>query len=124
MALTLEKFLPRLVIAVANILVLSSCGLLPSSGWGIRDDSERVLNARMEQIAEALNDHDAAALKALFSPYALEQAPDIDGGLEYLFSLFPDGGVTWTYSSSGYEGDRSDDRTADLLVANFDVSAQ
>lgn len=51
---------------------------------------------RMEQIAAALNSHDAATLKAMFSTGVLNQTPEIDRGLDYLLSLFPNGGITWT----------------------------
>jgi hypothetical protein len=40
------------------------------------------------RIGAAINDGDAAALKALFSPGAHEQASDIDAGLEYFLSFF------------------------------------
>jgi hypothetical protein len=102
-------------------VLLASCGLVPFGGSSIRDDRQ-ALDDRMEQIVEALDVHDADALKAMFSPHALAEAPDIDGGLEYLFSLFPDGGLTWKYTSSGFEGDRSGGRHTDLWVANYDVS--
>lgn len=63
---------------------------------GIYTSPYRIADARMEQIAEALNTHNAAALKAMFATDVLEQAPQIDEGLDYLLSLFPSGGITWT----------------------------
>lgn len=53
-------------------------------------------DARMEQIASALNSRDAAALTGLFSPHALDVAAELDERIDALLSLFPSGGVTWT----------------------------
>lgn len=51
---------------------------------------------RMVQIVEALNTQDAAALKGMFTDYALaEYSEEIDGGLDYLLGLFPNGDVIW-----------------------------
>jgi hypothetical protein len=82
----------RLVLgALASALGLAACSLLPSGPSVIHDDVLQRCDARMEQIAEALNNRDAAALKAMFSAQALEQATDIDDRLEYLLSFFPPG---------------------------------
>ncbi|MBN9141694.1 MAG: DUF5104 domain-containing protein [Micrococcales bacterium] len=77
----------------------------------------------MEQIGAALNDRDVAALKGMFSPYALGKAADIDAGLEYLLSFFPDGGVTWKLRTIGSEGQRSFGTRTDMLQAYYIVKA-
>jgi hypothetical protein len=51
---------------------------------------------RMAEIVDALNSRDAAALKGMFTNYALaEYSSEIDEGLDYLLSLFPNGDVVW-----------------------------
>jgi hypothetical protein len=81
------------------------------------------MDARMTQIADALNAHDAAALRATFSARAIEQAPDFDGGIEYLFSLFPEGGVTWDFRNFGSQGGSSNGQSFEMLLAYYIVSA-
>jgi hypothetical protein len=63
---------------------------------GIFIPPEFIADTRMEQIAVALDSHDAAALKSMFSTEVLAQSPEIDRGVDYLLSLFPNGGITWT----------------------------
>ena len=97
----MRKFL-SVVVALFCAVVLSSCALLPfGHGGGVFDDSLQTVAARMEQIGAALNAHDAAALKGMYSKRALEDAPDLDERLDDLVSLFPNGGVTWKWESSG-----------------------
>ena len=64
----------------------------------------------MQHIADAVNNHDAAALKTLFSSRAREMATDLDGGLSYFLSVLPTGPMTWKsegtpqcYERGGYE---------------------
>jgi hypothetical protein len=111
------------IVAFASALILSSCALLSGGSPEILVPDDQLTNARMEKIAEALNDQDAAALKAMFSPYALEQAVDIDERLEYVLSFFPNGGVTWEYRNVRMTGDRSDGKWTELLAAYYTVSA-
>ncbi len=89
------------VVAFICAVVLSSCALVPfgtphapETPDTLYVNTDHKADDRMQQIVDAVNDHDAAALKAMFSPRALEQATDIDEGLDYLLSLFPDGGLT------------------------------
>jgi hypothetical protein len=111
------------VVAFVCAVVLSSCSLLSGGSLVILANDRELANARMEQIADALNDQDAAALKAMFSPYALEQAVDIDERLDYLLSFFPNGGVTWEYDVVGGDSTRSDGKWTELLPAYYTVSA-
>ena len=48
---------------------------------------ERKADARMKQILESIKDNDKEALKSLFSNQALDEAIDIEGGMDYLFNL-------------------------------------
>lgn len=112
------------VVALMCAGVLSSCALLPfGHGGGVFDDSLQKVAARMEQIGAALNAHDAAALKAMYSKRALEQAPDLDERLDDLVSLFPNGGVTWKWDSSGSEGTNDYGQKTEMLDAFYKVSA-
>lgn len=97
---SMRKLLAGLV-ALACGLLLSSCFLLPFVLGPI--DREQA-DARMAQIEEAVNSHDAAALKALFSPHALDLAPDMDARVEYFLSLFPHGILSWESDALWAEG--------------------
>ncbi len=50
---------------------------------------DRVFNAAVDAFFEAVDARDADAIKALFSPNALEQAEDIDEEIEKLFAFYP-----------------------------------
>jgi len=80
----------------------------------------------MAEIVEAVNSQDAAALKGMFTEYALTKySAEIDDGLEYLLSLFPDGDVVW--EDPEYRPNASyayDDRKRTIVVGGlYDVSS-
>lgn len=105
------------VMALVTVVGLSSCGLLPGN-------DNRQADARMQQIADAVDNQDKAALKALFSNRAVEQATDLDQRLDYFLSLFPNGGLTWKRDAVGSEVDvNSNGRKTELLEAHYTVSA-
>ncbi|MCU1416723.1 MAG: hypothetical protein JWP32_897 [Schumannella sp.] len=111
-------------VALASALMLSSCALLPGGvPGGIYDDDHKQADARMEQIGAAVNSHDADALKALFSSRALEQATNLDAGLDYFLSFFPKGGVTWKRNTVDSEGKTDHGKNTELLSAVYKVSA-
>jgi hypothetical protein len=93
------------VVALGYVALLSSCSLLPIPIPG-NDDSKRQADVQMQQIADAVKNHDAAALKKLFSPGARAKATDLDSGLAYFLSIFPSGRMTWKIKSdeSGVTG--------------------
>jgi hypothetical protein len=110
------------LVALASAAVLSSCALLPFGHGGIVVDDSQQTDAAMKKIAAAMNDGDAAGLKALFSKRALEQAPDIDAGLDYFLSLFPNGGLTWERDGVGTIGTTGGGTTT-VLQGAYIVSA-
>lgn len=88
----------KLIIAailIITMLSLSSCiggsrvAMLNRAG-----DSGKA-EARCEQIVNAINSRDRDAIMAVFSETALSEAEDIDGGIDYLFSLFENDIETW-----------------------------
>jgi hypothetical protein len=110
------------VVAIFSVVLLSSCSLLPfGPAGGVNDNSNLRANAQMEKITAALNDQDAAALKAMFSPVALAKATDIDARLDYLLSFFPNGGVTWEREPGAAEGTLG--LGTELLKEYYKVSA-
>ncbi len=70
---------------VVSLLLLSSCDTV----FGIMNDltvtEEELAQSRMEQVVSALKDNDKDALKSLFSPKAINEADDFDGGVDLLF---------------------------------------
>jgi len=111
------------LIVLTCVGLLSSCSLLPSPHGGFVDTDEQVAAAQMQHIADAVKNHDAAALKKLFSARAREKAADLDGGLAYFVSAFPSGPVTWKTQGTGMTGDNDFPKRASELFGNYEVSA-
>lgn len=115
-------------LALLVVVLLASCSLIPSARSEapapLYVDSSQKARDRMEQIVEAVNDHDATALKAMFSSRALEQASDLDAGVDYLLSLFPDGGLTpnW-FNGPAAERQYKDGQLTEVLLVEYNVSA-
>jgi hypothetical protein len=112
------------VVALACVALLSSCSLIAGVPGTISDDSGQTANVVMGHIADAVNHHDAAALKELFSQRAREKAAGLDSGLAYFLSIFPSGITTW--KSEGPPGSSEDDdygKQAVELFAFYKVSA-
>jgi hypothetical protein len=107
-------------VAVAIVILLSSCGLLSDGRLTTYENDTRIADSQMQLIADAVNDHDAAALEALFSPHALELAAEIDTGLDYLLSFFPNGVVSWERDTLNSEGGLSNPK---VLKAYYTLSA-
>lgn len=103
--------------------LLSSCSLLPSHPGSIHDESYQKTDVQMQHIADAVRNHDAAALKKMFSPRAREKATDLDGGLTYFLSVFPSGPVTWKSEGNGESGDNVFFKKATELFGHYKVSA-
>jgi hypothetical protein len=79
------------VLAVA--LLLSSCSQFPLQFF--ESDRDRARD-RIDAIVGALENHDASALKAMFTEYArTEYSAELDAGIERLLLLFPEGDVEW-----------------------------
>ncbi|CAN5330462.1 hypothetical protein BH11ACT5_BH11ACT5_14080 [soil metagenome] len=107
---------------VACGLLVSSCGLLPFGG-GLFDTSHQKADAQMEDLAQALSEHDAEALEGMFSPYALQLAKDVDQSEEYLFSFFPIGEeITWQGNIVNVESHSRSGEKSELLQASYKVS--
>jgi len=65
-----------------------------------KSNDDELINARLEQIIEVIENSDKDSIKAMFSDDARDEAEDIDGGIERLFNLFPDGIDSWSQISS------------------------
>ena len=81
-------------------------------------------DARMEQIAAAVNNQDAAALKGMFSAYALERAPEIDKRLDYLLARFANGGMTWTQDKVDAYDHVESGKLTESLHGHYKVSVE
>lgn len=78
------------IVVIMSMLLLSSCIGGSRVAMLNRYDDSGIADARLEQIIEAINSKDRDAIVAMFSETALSEAEDIDGGIDYLFSLFED----------------------------------
>lgn len=75
-------------------LILNSCSL----GGGrlvISDDSDKIADARLEQIINDLLNSDKDSLKALFSKKALNEANNFENNMEYLLVFFRGKVIEW-----------------------------
>jgi hypothetical protein len=107
-------------VALACVVLLSSCSLLPKPPPVSGDDNpEQESSVEMQHIADAVKDHDADALKKLFSPLAREKATDLDGGLKYFLSFFPSGRMTWKLKGDASGGPQG----SEGVYASYEVSA-
>lgn len=108
-------------VALGCVGLLSSCALLPPGETG---DENQEADAAMQQIADAVKHHDAAALEKLFSPAAREKATDLDSGLASFLSAFPSGMKSWTDPNGGPSSASNNyDGFAEELYATYKVSA-
>jgi hypothetical protein len=111
------------VVALLCTVLLSSCALVPlGHGGGVFDSDFGKADARMEQIGAAINSHDAAALKAVFSKRAVEKATDLDARLNQLLSMFPDG-ITWERDAIDSNGGIDGAKKTVVLQANYKIFA-
>lgn len=92
-----------MLIFISGILLLSSCGKISSLGTNIingkrgemlMSDGQKA-DARMDQIVSAVKDKDREAIKSLFSQKALDEANDIDSGIDYLFDFIQGDIESW-----------------------------
>lgn len=94
----MKKLLSAMVV-LAMIVMVSACSRPPWEWTGCYyQDSAcaEMSHDTMTQVVDALNSQDAAALKEVFTPRArMDYWAEIDAGVAYLLSLFPDGDVVW-----------------------------
>jgi hypothetical protein len=112
------------VVAVVCVALLASCALLPAlPGTPEDDDSKQQSDVVMQHIADAVKDHDAAALKKLFSPPARENARDLNSGLKYFLSFFPSGRMTWESEGTASSGYNDFPKQTNAIYAKYKVFA-
>ena len=110
----------------AAALLQSSCSLGGSRTDMLNKSNDReVINTRLEQIIAAIENSDKDAMKAMFSESALQEAEDIDGEIEQLLALFPNGIDSWTHivnevSEKQNHGKREKSITASYYVYTGD----
>jgi hypothetical protein len=111
-------------VALTCVVLLSSCSLLPklpTPAGG--DDPNQTSSAVMQQIAGAVKDHDAAALKKLFSPAARKNATDFNGGVDYFLSYFPSGQMTWKLMSVATDGVNNYPQVTEGVYPSYEISS-
>ncbi|WP_027627329.1 DUF5104 domain-containing protein [Ruminiclostridium cellobioparum] len=80
------KRLLSVAIIITLSLCLASCSSFRTDAF-TRDDN-KIADTRFKKIIEALENTDKEGLKKMFSTKAVEEANDIDGGIEYLMELY------------------------------------
>lgn len=83
-------------ILMAFVLILNSCTLANSRIEMLNNSSEdKKADARMEQVIEVTKNQDKESLKNLFSTKALDEAVNIDAGIDYLMNLMEGEIISW-----------------------------
>jgi len=112
------------LLTLGCLVLLSSCALVPSGSLGPNSDNpQRKADLQMQRIAAAVKDHDAVALKGLFSPRARENAADLDSGADYFLSVFPSGRMTWKSVATNSAYDVKSSKETEELFAAYTVRA-
>lgn len=75
-------------IFIIVILIMSSCSGGSRTEMYNNDSDDKLADARLEQVIEAIKGKDKESIKAMFSAKALEEADDINGGTDYLIDFF------------------------------------
>ncbi|MCB2343279.1 DUF5104 domain-containing protein [Clostridium estertheticum] len=89
----------RLILFITIItlsLGLTACSSVKSKLMKARESAlnadisndNKIGNARIEKIIECLESNDKKGLKKMFSPKALKEAKDIDGGIDYIMAFY------------------------------------
>lgn len=84
------------------LLSLNACG----DGGVFSDDSQKA-DARLEQVIEAVENHDKEALRTMFSKQALDEAEDLDGRMDYLFEFVQGDIKSWESEAGGVDATKS-----------------
>ena len=113
------------VVALVCVAALSSCSVVPLGPNGTYLDPTKQADVEMGRIADAINHHDAGALKKLFSKSAREKAVGLDSGLRALLSAFPSGFTSWKQidGSPGEDIDNSYGKETVFLGGDCEVHA-
>jgi hypothetical protein len=108
------------VVALACVALLSSCSL----GSFFQSDDQKA-DMQMKHIADAVKNHDAAALKKLFSPAAQKKATNLDVGLNNFLSAIPSHWTSWNEPDGGCGGEKLTDfgKETDQVSCFYVVSA-
>jgi hypothetical protein len=64
------------------------------------DKDNNLADARMEQVFEAIKEHDKNAVRAIFSPKAITEADNFDAGVDFLLSFVTGEVVSWSRDES------------------------
>ena len=93
----LKRIIFIILIVIMSMTFLNSCSYFVD--WRLKmlnsSDDAKKANARLEQVLEAIKNQDREALKTMFSKQALDEAKNIDDGLDYLFELFQGEVESW-----------------------------
>lgn len=89
----------KIIIIVATLLCCTSCKMFKP----YRSDklnSDEITEKRIKSIIEAIENKDNEKIKSMFSIQVLEEANDIDAGIEYIMSYYK-GNIISTDKATG-----------------------
>jgi hypothetical protein len=113
-----------ILLVLLTTVLLSSCVVSDGSrgAWVIFDDSDKKVDARLEQILELLADNDRDGLKTIFSKQALADTEDFEEQLDYLFSFFQGTVESWTDTGSTGSTTINNGKKSDRVVSWYTVT--
>lgn len=104
---------------LTNILLMGSCSLLGGSRTDMlnKDNDEKKADDRLEQVIESIEKKDKSSIKAMFSERSLNEAKDLDEGIDYLFTLIEGNIESW--ERIGGSVDESDDYGQKIVKSRY-----
>jgi hypothetical protein len=97
-----------LAILLIGAIMLSSC-TLPKGGTQMFhryfDDDEKIANAQMDGILEAIQKHDAKTIKSFFSARSRKESKNLDRAIRELFDFYQGDFVSYDNWGGGFGGD-------------------
>jgi hypothetical protein len=113
------------LIMIGVVLSLMGCGR-PQGGRPSKLEREartedEAADLTAEKLIKALEDKDAASVRELFSPYALENSTDLDEKIQEMFEYYP--GMDGEYRRTG-SSSRSSDYGTVVHIINPVISAE
>lgn len=89
-------------ILILSMLFLSSCFIGGSRTDMLnQQDNDKVAEARLAQVIEAIKNKDKDAMKLLFSVKALSETEDFNGNMDELFNIFLENVDSWEILDGG-----------------------
>ena len=89
-----------------------------------KEDEGKIATNRLEQIIEAINIRDKDIIKEMFSEQAISEAEDLDGGVNYLFTLIDEKILSWDKIGGSVDESIDEGRTTTMYWYRFNINTE